>query len=1086
MWGSLGPAVALVLQLQLCAVALAQHEPGTPAATAAATAAAAQDLVYQLHDLAESVQLPPTRDYALASLLYRQAIALEPLNAALRYNYGIVLKNLGDHRAAIESYTAALELDPTLRQAHFNLARSLQMLSEGLDDYSSGAARETDLESALAHFEASVTASEPGGLKNAEEVLYQLGRHEEAQSRFMQYVQLRPRGAAHAHAALRCEGSAEGSLRHYLSHVVTLSGGALQPLPEETVEALCSLSFLQPRSGSQGGGRRGAAGNSCGPLEQSDRGACDETLDASGTGLLHPSYEPVAQDYSRQRRARFSCPAALSGLHGEALARYYDVWHGLNLTYREANPHSEDFLARGRHALDNEALSLFIADQLAPSVSAMVGAPVKTSFTKVAVMDETAYLPKHRDEATSTLTITAVIRAEIGDDNSSSWPIYLQPPPAADGAAEPVAIDLALGDCLFFNGRDFLHWRDYTDGHPTGPDRAPSVRPRAAFTMLLLHYVMDDFPVAECVDDSDGSCRLEPEYVVELEPELQLAAAADAEGDSEYVTALGAAGESAGECQPNELCEAQPVEMVRAEDRRYLIYSPCVITSSPGVCSQQFNNQMWGLQHAMAVAEAMGRTLVLPEFMVIRSAEELVAEATAMAAQHTAQDDGDPSSEASQARVDEMLAKLLHDGGDQLWFPCGHFFDLEVLAASSTHGVIEAHEFVRDVLGANDVGGREGGSEEGPVLASPIVHPPYLVPRRDERKIYDGFYFRRMGLRWLHGPKHPDDGWARPTRISVHSEVVQASSGRGDVAYSEGEGMAYWRAVEDQWSAQAVEVNALLTAESSLPADVGSASAIDQLTSSVMAEHVGRLNDAVQLDEVNLADPAGDKLERTYPRFVAFDFAPSYNFQVDRLQFDPTLRQMRQRLKWVAAVRAPAERLEDALRSEARRVNPGPDGTGAFVAVHLRRRGYEHFCGAGLDYYQRLRFGVEITEEMCMPSAESVAEQTLVAARRVGTDLVFVATDEPDEDGADARALRAVGLKVWIGSDAEAAPNADTPPELLPLVEQATCVASDHFVGNLASTFSFTIAQQRDVRGEPRNSMSFWGIPQEELVGSGK
>ena len=121
-----------------------------------------------------------------------------------------------------------------------------------------------------------------------------------------------------------------------------------------------------------------------------------------------------------------------------------------------------------------------------------------------------------------------------------------------------------------------------------------------------------------------------------------------------------------------------------------------------------------------------------------------------------------------------------------------------------------------------------------------------------------------------------------------------------------------------------------------------------------------------------------------------------------------------------------------------------------------------------------------------MPSAESVAEQTLVAARRVGTDLVFVATDEPDEDGADARALRAVGLKVWIGSDAEAAPNADTPPELLPLVEQATCAASDHFVGNLASTFSFTIAQQRDVRGEPRNSMSFWGIPQEELVGSGK
>ena len=46
------------------------------------------DLVYQLHDLAERVQLPPERDYELAALLYDQAIALDPLNAALRYNAG--------------------------------------------------------------------------------------------------------------------------------------------------------------------------------------------------------------------------------------------------------------------------------------------------------------------------------------------------------------------------------------------------------------------------------------------------------------------------------------------------------------------------------------------------------------------------------------------------------------------------------------------------------------------------------------------------------------------------------------------------------------------------------------------------------------------------------------------------------------------------------------------------------------------------------------------------------------------------------------------------------------------------------------
>lgn len=46
------------------------------------------DLVYQLHELAERVQLPPERDYELAAALYVQGIALEPLNAALRYNAG--------------------------------------------------------------------------------------------------------------------------------------------------------------------------------------------------------------------------------------------------------------------------------------------------------------------------------------------------------------------------------------------------------------------------------------------------------------------------------------------------------------------------------------------------------------------------------------------------------------------------------------------------------------------------------------------------------------------------------------------------------------------------------------------------------------------------------------------------------------------------------------------------------------------------------------------------------------------------------------------------------------------------------------
>ena len=37
--------------------------------------------------------------------------------------------------------------------------------------------------------------------------------------------------------------------------------------------------------------------------------------------------------------------------------------------------------------------------------------------------------------------------------------------------------------------------------------------------------------------------------------------------------------------------------------------------------------------------------------------------------------------------------------------------------------------------------------------------------------------------------------------------------------------------------------------------------------------------------------------------------------------------------------------------------------------------------------------------------------------------------------------------------------------------------AADEFVGNLASTFSFAIVQQRDMAGKPRNALRFWGMP---------
>lgn len=438
-------------------------------------------------------------------------------------------------------YEAALALDPSLRQADFNLARSLQMLSDQVDRYENQSSRSDDLTRALSHFEASVTPAEPGGLKNAEEVLYQLGRVDEARAMYMKYVQVRPQGAVHAHDRLRCtDEETDGSLREYLSNVASLSAGALAPLPEPTVAALCDLSLLLKSDGNHD------------RLE--DDGKESQRTETARNLLLQPHYERVQYEYRQRHYAAFQCPAALSGQLGADLAAYYDVWHTLGLTYREENPHSEDFLARGRHALDNEALSLFIADQLAPSVSAIVGAEVKTSFTKVAVMDETAYLPKHRDEATSEFTITAVLRADTSSPSgegatSASWPIHLQQPPSGLAAApEPVSIALGLGDCLFFNGRDFLHWRNYIDGHQTGPDREEApVQPAAKFTMLLLHYVHADFPESTCPSGDSGECILQQDFRRPLPGDLlmQPSGTRMSKGDQEL----------SGQCPANALCD---------------------------------------------------------------------------------------------------------------------------------------------------------------------------------------------------------------------------------------------------------------------------------------------------------------------------------------------------------------------------------------------------------------------------------------------------------------------------------------------------------------------------------------------------
>jgi len=62
-------------------------------------------------------------------------------SALLHYNHAIVLEDVGEDARAVEAYRAALELEPQMTDAHYNLGLLLE--------------RQGDAQGALRHFSAS-------------------------------------------------------------------------------------------------------------------------------------------------------------------------------------------------------------------------------------------------------------------------------------------------------------------------------------------------------------------------------------------------------------------------------------------------------------------------------------------------------------------------------------------------------------------------------------------------------------------------------------------------------------------------------------------------------------------------------------------------------------------------------------------------------------------------------------------------------------------------------------------------------------------------------------------------------------------
>lgn len=130
-----------------------------------------------------------------------------------------------------------------------------------------------------------------------------------------------------------------------------------------------------------------------------------------------------------------------------------------------------------RRSLHNDPAARVVQQALLPAVAALVGVPVKASYTYASLYREGAVLPVHTDRAQCEYTLSLLIDHQPSPaDGVSPWAIEIYPQPGA----QPVECLQSLGGGILFRGRNLPHGRKAL---PAG---------QTCWT-LLLHYVDADF-----------------------------------------------------------------------------------------------------------------------------------------------------------------------------------------------------------------------------------------------------------------------------------------------------------------------------------------------------------------------------------------------------------------------------------------------------------------------------------------------------------------------------------------------------------------------------------------------------------------
>jgi hypothetical protein len=122
----------------------------------------------------------------------------------------------------------------------------------------------------------------------------------------------------------------------------------------------------------------------------------------------------------------------------------------------------------------NEPAARFLHRALSPVMEALVGAPIQPSYTYTACYEAGAELPAHTDREQCEYSVSLCLDFEPEPAGPTPWPLYLTT------STGTVAIRQALGDALFYRGRDIPHYR-------------LQLEPDCRSTSVFLHYVDADF-----------------------------------------------------------------------------------------------------------------------------------------------------------------------------------------------------------------------------------------------------------------------------------------------------------------------------------------------------------------------------------------------------------------------------------------------------------------------------------------------------------------------------------------------------------------------------------------------------------------